>query len=80
MLKWTNKSDQLFVQRLNRHQNHLELMSVNPDNGQQRIIYEEKDDYYIDIHDNLTFYKDDSGLQFLKKAGVELEYIEDLQS
>jgi len=25
-------------------------------------------------------YKDDSGLQFLKKAGVELEYIEDLQS
>ena len=25
------------------------------------MIYEEKDDYYIDIHDNLTFYKDDSG-------------------
>ena len=60
-LKWTNKSDQLFVQRLNRHQNHLELISINPNTGKGKLIYEEKDDYYIDIHDNLTFYKDDSG-------------------
>ena len=60
-IKWTNKSNQLFVQRLNRHQNHLELISINPTNGQPKTIYEEKDKYYIDIHDNLTFYKDDSG-------------------
>ena len=60
-IKWTNKSSQLFVQRLNRHQNHLELISVNPSTGKSKIIYEEKDKYYIDIHDNLTFYKDDSG-------------------
>jgi dCMP deaminase len=25
-------------------------------------------------------YKDDSGLQFLRKAGIELEYIEDLKA
>ncbi|MAQ70479.1 MAG: S9 family peptidase [Flavobacteriales bacterium] len=60
-IKWTNRSNQLFVQRLNRHQNHLELISVNPLTGKSKIIYEEKDKYYIDIHDNLTFYKDDSG-------------------
>jgi len=60
-IKWTNQSNQLFVQRLNRHQNHLELISVNPDDGKSKLIYEETDKYYIDIHDNLTFYKDDSG-------------------
>ena len=60
-IKWTNKSNQLFVQRLNRHQNHLELLSVNPNSGESKLIYEEKDDKYIDVHDNLTFYQDDSG-------------------
>lgn len=60
-IKWTNQTNQLFVQRLNRHQNHLELLSIDPTNGNAKLIYEEKDKYYIDIHDNLTFYKDDSG-------------------
>ena len=60
-MKWTNKSDKLFVQRLNRKQNHLELISVNPKNGVGKVIYEETDKAYIDIHNNLTFLKDDSG-------------------
>jgi len=60
-INWTNKSDKLFVQRLNRHQNHLELLSVNPKSGVSKIIYEERDQAYIDIHNNLTFLKDDSG-------------------
>ena len=60
-MKWTNRTNQLFIQRLNRHQNHLELLSVNPSDGNAKFIYEEKDKYYVDIHDNLIFYKDDSG-------------------
>ncbi|MBJ04449.1 MAG: S9 family peptidase [Flavobacteriales bacterium] len=60
-IQWTNKTNKLFVQRLNRHQNHLEILSINPSSGESKLIYEEKDKYYIDIHDNLTFYKDDSG-------------------
>ena len=60
-IKWTNNTNKLFVQRLNRHQNHLELLSVDPSSGKSKIILEEKDKYYIEIHDNLMFYKDDSG-------------------
>ena len=60
-IKWTNKSDKLFIQQLNRHQNHLELISIDAINGKSTLIYEEKDKYYIDVHDNLIFYKDDSG-------------------
>ena len=59
-IKWTNKSNQLFIQRLNRHQNHLEVLSVNPSTGDAKLVFEEKETTYIDIHDNLIFYDDDS--------------------
>ncbi|MBF25639.1 MAG: S9 family peptidase [Flavobacteriales bacterium] len=59
-IKWNNNSSKLFVQRLNRHQNHLELLAVNPDNGNFNSILEEKETTYIDVHNNLTFYDDDS--------------------
>jgi len=59
-IKWTNKSNQLFIQRLNRHQNHLEVLSVNPSTGDANLVFEEKETTYIDIHDNLIFYDDDS--------------------
>ena len=41
-IKWTNQTNQLFVQRLNRHQNHLELLSVNPTNGNAKLILKKK--------------------------------------
>ena len=59
-IQWTNNSNQLFVQRLNRHQNHLELLSINPSNGDEELIHTEKSSTYIDIHDNLTFYENDA--------------------
>ena len=59
-MKWTNKSNRLFVQRMNRHQNHLEMLSVNPSNGDASLVFEEKENTYIDVHDNLIFYNDDS--------------------
>ncbi len=59
-IKWSNQSNQLFVQRLNRHQNHLELLSINPSDGKANLVLEEKSETYIDIHDNLIFYDDDS--------------------
>ena len=57
-LKWTAKGEALCVTRLNRHQNHLELLLANPANGETRLLLEEKSDTYIDINDNLTFLAD----------------------
>ena len=53
-IKW-NKDSKLCVQKLNRHQNHLQLIFINPISGEGELVYEEFDDYYIDIHDNLIF-------------------------
>ncbi len=52
---WTKDSNKLCFLKLNRHQNHLKLFFTNPENGISNLIYEEKDNCYIDIHDNITF-------------------------
>jgi dipeptidyl-peptidase-4 len=67
-LNWTAKSDQLCITRLNRHQNHLELLLANPENGDVKLLMEEKSDTYIDIHDNLRFLSD--GKRFIWSSEI----------
>ncbi len=45
----------LVIYRLNRWQNHLELLLANPGSGKTQVIYEEKNPYYVSIDDNLDF-------------------------
>lgn len=54
-IKWSNTDEFFTVTALNRHQNELRLYSVNPNNGEFSILLEEKNNTYIDIHDNLKF-------------------------
>jgi dipeptidyl-peptidase-4 len=57
-IQWTSKGAELCVTRLNRHQNHLELLLANPLNGEVKTMLEEKSETYIDVHDNLQFLQD----------------------
>lgn len=58
-IKWTNSAEQLCIYRLNRHQNHIELLLANA-KGETKLLLEEKNKYYIDemVFDNLTFLED----------------------
>jgi dipeptidyl-peptidase-4 len=56
---WTNNPELLSIQRLNRLQNHLEILLADATTGNVRLLYEEKNQYYIDITDDLTFLEDD---------------------
>ncbi len=56
-IKWTTKPGELCVFWMNRHQNHLELLLANATTGKTRLLLKEENKYYIDIHDNLTFLK-----------------------
>jgi dipeptidyl-peptidase-4 len=62
-IKWTNDPSKLCVTRMNRHQNALELILVDAKSGKASNLLVEKNKYYIDIHDNLTFLED--GKHFL---------------
>lgn len=63
-IKWMPKDLGLCVYRLNRHQNHLELLRANTSTGHTEVIYEEKNACYIEIHDNLHFLPDGSSFLF----------------
>ncbi|MGB5370660.1 MAG: S9 family peptidase [Flavobacteriaceae bacterium] len=58
-IKWMNAPDRLSVQTINRHQNNLKLLAVNTTDHAVSLLLKEKDDAYVDIHDNLTFLEDD---------------------
>lgn len=54
-LKWSHKQNQLILQTLNRHQNHLTYHLIEAKDGKyrSRVIFEEKSKTYIDVDDNL---------------------------
>ena len=62
-MKWTQDSNILAIQRLNRHQNHLEILAANAETGETTVFYDEINQYYIDITDDWTFLED--GKSFL---------------
>ena len=57
-IKWTEDSNVLSIQRMNRLQNKLEILLADATTGTSRKIYIEENKYYIEISDNLTFLKD----------------------
>ena len=57
-IKWSNNPKILSIQRLNRLQNHLDILLADASSGNSQIMYTEDNDYYIDITDNLTFLED----------------------
>jgi len=57
-IKWTQNPEILSVQYLNRHQNELIILLAEAESGITKEIYQESNEYYIRINNNLTFLKD----------------------
>lgn len=74
-IKWMNNPNYLSVQTINRHQNHLVLHEVNANDNSVSVLLEEKDDAYVDVHDNLTFLADDSFIWTSEKDGYNHIYL-----
>jgi dipeptidyl-peptidase-4 len=75
-MMWADKSGMLAVQRLNRLQNHLEIILFDPATGNGRVVYEEKNKWYIEITDDMTFLP--GGKEFLitsQKSGYNHIYL-----
>jgi len=73
-IKWTNNSDILSAQYMNRHQNELDLWMVNTKTNTSHLALAEKDDAYIDVTFDLTFLKDDSFIWTSEKDGYNHIY------
>ena len=60
---WVPDNRALFVQRLNRIQNRLDLLRADAASGTASLILREEDRYWINVHDHLRFLK--NGAEFL---------------
>ena len=47
-MQWINE-EQLLIQQINRHQNHLKIYIYNTKSKQLKVVYEEREDTWIDI-------------------------------
>ncbi len=56
---WTHNTNQLLVFRMNRLQNKLELLLVDPVTGKNHIAWTETNKCYVDITDNFSLLADD---------------------
>ncbi|MCF4100859.1 S9 family peptidase [Gillisia sp. M10.2A] len=73
-IKWTNETDVLSVQVLNRHQNKLDLIFVDAKKDKVEVVLTDSDKAYVDITDNLTFLADNSFIWTSEKDGFNHIY------
>jgi dipeptidyl-peptidase-4 len=73
-LDWTNETNTLSAQVLNRHQDNLDLLFIDGNTGAKKVVLNEKDKAYIDVTDNLTFLKDNSFIWTSEKDGFNHIY------
>ncbi len=80
-IAWTNNGSDLGIIRMNRLQNKLELLFANPNTGDSRLIYTEKNSRYIetDFLDYFTFLEDNRNFVILSEQnGYKHLYLYDL--
>lgn len=73
-IKWSNDAQKLSVQVLNRHQNNLDLIFVDANTGDAKVILNEKDNAYVEVTDDLTFLNDNSFIWTSEKDGYNHIY------
>ena len=76
-MKWTNDANVLSAQVLNRHQDNLDLLFIDGNTAESKIILNEKDKAYIDVTDNLTFTNQNSFIWTSEKDGFNHIYLYD---
>lgn len=77
---WTKNNNLLYTITLNRLQNSLDFCLTNTKTNQSKILFNETDKYYIDIHDNTTFLEDKTNFIWTsEKSGYKHLYLVSLQ-
>ena len=78
-VNWLPDSRHLAIQRLNREQTVLDLLLADSATGKSSTLLSEKDPYWVNVSDDLTFLKD--GQRFLwssERSGYRHLYLYDL--
>ena len=73
---WTKKANTLAIVRLNRLQNHMDIIYANGTNGNSEVVYSEDNKYYIDQppYEDLTFIDQEHFLIMSERDGYNHIY------
>ncbi len=74
---WTKDNNTVAVERLNRPQNYLELIEATAPTWKLKTVLTERNADYIEITDNLYFFKDNSFMMCSSKSGYNNIYVYD---
>jgi dipeptidyl-peptidase-4 len=74
---WTRENNVLAIERLNREQNYLELLEATAPDWNIKPVLTEKNKYYVDISDDIHFFKDNSFIMTSEKDGYNNIYLYD---
>ena len=68
---WAPDSKTLYVQRINRAQDRLDMLAVNPATGKSRLLFTEsaRSGHWINLTDNYKFLKDGSLVWWSERSG-----------
>lgn len=81
-IKWTPENDKLCMIRMNRLQNKVEIMLADAHTGESKVIYEERNEYYISqIDDDYPTFVDNGNnfIIYSEKSGYNHLYLYDMQ-
>ncbi len=75
---WTNSSSSLAMVRLNRKQNHLDILMANTRTGRSKTIISDNDPCWIDVQHDISFLKNrDEIVYSSESSGYRHAYIYD---
>ncbi len=73
-LQWTNEANVLSAQVLNRHQDNLDLLFIDGETAEKKVVLNEKDKAYVGVTNDLTFLSDNSFVWTSEKDGFNHIY------
>jgi dipeptidyl-peptidase-4 len=78
---WTNSSDKLAMLRANRHQNHLELLMANTNDGESVVVLEDRAPCWIEVNNDTTiFLKNEDKIVWVNESsGYKHVYLYDYE-
>ena len=77
-INWSNDSKNVAIQTFNRLQNHLAVHLINVDNNQAQLIYEEKDERYVEIPTTIFLASKNQFIITSEKNGYNHAYLYDI--
>ncbi len=75
-MEWAESSDEIVVQRMNRHQNRIDVMLADAGTGESTVLFSEVSDTWVDVDLDLTWVQE--GRRFLwtsERDGFEHLYL-----